>query len=91
MSNTQLNKKYMSKGNSILLAALGGAAVAALVANFLTTERGKELLNSASGTIKDLTGKATEYAKNNLGEVIKETTNSLGGVVKEKIAQQVSK
>jgi hypothetical protein len=81
----------MSKGNSILLAALGGAALAALLANYLSTEKGKELLNSATNTLKDMTGKAAEYAKNNLGEVIRETKDTIGGVVKEKIAEQVKK
>lgn len=81
----------MTKGSNILLAALGGAAVAALVANYLSTERGKELLNSASNTLKDVSSKATEYAKNNLGEVIRETKDTLGGVVKEKLAEQVKK
>lgn len=33
----------MTKGNNILLAALGGAAVGALVANYLTTEKGKQM------------------------------------------------
>ena len=81
----------MSKGNNILLAALGGAAVGALVASALSTEKGKQMLNTASNTIKDLSGKATEYAKQNLGEVIRETKDSIGGVVKEKIAEQVKK
>lgn len=81
----------MSKGNAIFWAAVGGAAVAALVANFLSTERGREILNSATETIKDLSGKATEYAKNNLGEVLQETKNSVGQVVKEKLAQQMQK
>lgn len=81
----------MTKGNNILLAAVGGAAVGALVANYLSTEKGKQMLSSASNTIKDLSGKATEYAKENLGEVIRETKDSIGGVVKEKIAEQVKK
>jgi gas vesicle protein len=81
----------MTKGNSILLAAVAGAVLAALIANYLSTERGRQFLNSATDTLKDLSGKATEYAKNNLGEIVRETTNSLGPVVKEKIAQQVQK
>lgn len=81
----------MTRGNSILLAALGGAAVAAIVANYLTTDKGRELLNNASSTLKDISSKATEYAKNNLTEVISETKNAMGDVVKEKIQQQVSK
>jgi hypothetical protein len=81
----------MTKGNNILLAALGGAAVGALLANYLTTEKGRELLNSAGNTIKDLSSQATEYAKTNLGEIVRETKNSLGPVVKEKISQQVNK
>lgn len=58
----------MSK-NNIILAALGGAAVAAVLANYLGTEKGKETLNAASGVLKDLTGKATEFAKNNLANM----------------------
>jgi hypothetical protein len=81
----------MTRGNNILLAALGGAAVGALVASALSTEKGRQLVDSASNTIKDLSGKATEYAKQNLGEVIRETKESIGGVVKEKIAEQVKK
>lgn len=81
----------MTRGNNILLAALGGAILAALIAQYLTTEKGRQFLDSAANTLKDLSGKATEYAKNNLGEIVRETTNSLGPVVKEKIAQQVTK
>lgn len=81
----------MTKGNTIILAALGGAAVAALIANYLSTEKGREFLNSASESLKDISSKATEYARNNLGEVIDETKNSVGQVVKDKLAQQFSK
>ena len=81
----------MTKGSTLILAALGGAVVAALVANYLSTERGRQFLNSAGESLKDLGGKATEYAKNNLTEVFQETKNSVGEVVKEKIAQQFSK
>lgn len=81
----------MNRTNSILLAAVGGAVLAALIANYLTTEKGRQFLDSATNTLKDLTGKATEYAKTNLGEIVRETTNTLGPVVKEKIAQQVTK
>lgn len=81
----------MTRTNNILLAALGGAALAALIANYLTTERGRQFLDSAASTLKDLSGKATEYARTNLGEIVRETTNSLGPVVKEKIAQQVTR
>jgi hypothetical protein len=59
------NQKIMSR-NNVILAALGGAAAAALIANYLGTEKGKQLLNTASGTLKDLTDKATEFAKSNL-------------------------
>ena len=47
------------------------------------------MVESASNTIKDLSGKATEYAKQNIGEVIRETKDSIGGVVKDKIAEKV--
>jgi hypothetical protein len=58
-------KKIMSR-NSILLAAIGGAAVAAVLTNYLGSEKGKEMLNTASNTIKDLANKATEYAKDKM-------------------------
>ena len=79
----------MTKGNSILLAALGGAAIGALIGSALATEKGREFVENASSTIKDLSGKATEYAKQNIGEVIRETKDSLGGIVKEKIGEKV--
>jgi len=81
----------MTKGNNILLAALGGAAVGALIASALSTEKGRQILESASSSIKELSDKATQYAKENLGEVVRETKESIGGVVKEKIAEQVKK
>ena len=81
----------MSRGTNILIAAIGGAILAALIAQYLSTEKGRQFLNSAASTLKDLSGKATEYAKTNLSEIVRETTNSLGPVVKEKIAQQVTK
>lgn len=81
----------MARGTTILLAALGGAAIAAVLANFLMTEKGREFLNSASSTLKDLSGKASDYAKNNLSEVLTETKSSVGQVVKDKLAQQFSK
>jgi hypothetical protein len=62
------NKIFMSR-NNIIIAALAGAAAAALIANYLGTEKGKEFLDTASSTLKDLTGKATEYAKNSLGNL----------------------
>lgn len=81
----------MSKGSNIWVAAVAGAVLAALIANYLSTEKGKQFLASAGDSLKDLTNRATDFAKNNLGEIVRETTNSLGPVVKEKIAQQVSK
>ncbi len=80
----------MTKGNNILLAAVGGAAIGALIGAALTTEKGRQLVDSASSSIKDLSGKATEYAKQNIGDVIRETKDSLGGVVKEKIAEKMN-
>jgi len=56
-------------GRNGLLAALGGAAAATLIANYLKTEQGKQMLNSASGVLKDLTTKATEFAKTNLPHI----------------------
>jgi hypothetical protein len=83
--------KVMTRSNTILLAALGGAAVAALVANYLSTEQGRQLLTSASESLKEVSGKAKEIAKNNLSEVLDETKNTVGQVVKEKLAQQLSR
>lgn len=60
--------------NKTLLIALGGAAVAAGIYRYLSTDKGKEMLNSASGLVKDLTAKATDYAKTNLGKKIQEKT-----------------
>lgn len=73
-----------------MLAALGGAAIGALIGSALNTEKGRQMVESASSTIKDLSGKATEYAKQNIGDVIRETKDSLGGVVKEKIASKMN-
>ena len=81
----------MTRGNNILLAALGGAAVGALIGTALTTEKGRQVLESASSAIKDLSGQATQYAKENLGEVVRETKASVGEVVKEKISEQMKK
>ena len=50
----------MSRGNTVLLAALGGAVVAGLIANYLGTEQGKQLLSSASDTLKDVSAQAKE-------------------------------
>jgi hypothetical protein len=79
----------MTKTSSILLAALGGAALAALIANYLSTEKGKEFLNSASDTLNDLKTKATDYAKNNLGDLVSETTRNIGTSVKDTFASKM--
>lgn len=79
----------MTRGNNILLAALGGAAIGALIGSLLSTEKGRQMIQTATDTIKDISGKATEYAKENLGEVIRETRDTVGGVVKEKVAEKM--
>lgn len=81
----------MSRSANIVVAAVAGAVLAAVIANYLTTERGRQLLASAGDSLRDLTARATDFAKNNLSEIVRETTSSLGPVVKEKIAQQVKK
>jgi gas vesicle protein len=81
----------MSRGSTLLLAALGGAVVAALVANFLSTEQGKELISSATDKLKDVSNQAKEIAKSNLAEVFDETKNTVGKAVKDKLAQQLQK
>lgn len=60
--------------NKTLLIALGGAAAAAAIYRYLSTDKGQEMLNSASGLVKDLTAKATDYAKSNLGKKVQEST-----------------
>ena len=81
----------MSRGNTIILAALGGAVVAALIASYLGTEQGKQLLSSASDTLKDVTAQAKEIAKTNLSEVLDEAKSNVGKVVKDKLAQQLTR
>jgi len=75
----------------ILLGAIGGAVLGALVANYLATERGRQFLEAAKHSLNDLSGQASSFVKNNLSEIIRETTASLGPVVKEKFAERVSK
>jgi hypothetical protein len=79
----------MTRNNSILLAALGGAALAALIANYLGTEKGKQLLSAASDTLNDLKTKATDYAKNNLGDIVSETTKNIGSTVKDTLVSKM--
>jgi ATP phosphoribosyltransferase regulatory subunit HisZ len=54
--------------NGIILAALGGAAVAVLLANYLSTDKGKQMVNNLGEILKDVAAKATEYTKTNLGK-----------------------
>jgi hypothetical protein len=70
MWNYNYKSKYKHMAiNKTVLIALGGAAAAAVLYRYLGTEKGKELLTSASGVLKDLTSKATELAKNSTGLV----------------------
>lgn len=71
-----------------MLAVLGGAAVGALIGTALSTEKGRQMVENASNTIKDLSGKATDYARQNIGEVVRETKDSIGNVVKQKFAEK---
>jgi hypothetical protein len=68
----------MLRNSNMLLAALGGAAAAALITRYLSSEDGKEMLNSAQtklndltdkaqSTVRDLKDKATDFANKNLG------------------------
>jgi hypothetical protein len=81
----------MTRGNTVLLAALGGAVVAGLIANYLGTEQGRQLLSTASDTLRDVSGKAKEIARNNLAEVLDETKSTVGKAVKDKLAQQLQR
>ena len=62
--------------NNIIIAALGGAVVAAVIASYLGTEKGKQTLESASGLLKNLVGKATDYAKSSLTGIPAEEVHS---------------
>jgi hypothetical protein len=84
-------KRFMTRSTTILLAALGGAAVGAVLASYLSTEQGRQLLNTATDSLKEMSGRAKEIAKNNLSEVLDETKNTVGQVVKDKLAQQLSR
>ena len=81
----------MTRGNTILLAALGGAVVAGLIANYLSSEQGRQLLSTATETLKDVSTQAKEIARNNLAEVLDETKSTVGKVVKDKLAQQLQR
>ena len=58
--------------NKVLLWAFAGAAIGSLLYRYLNTEQGKQLLNQATDSIKDLSTKATDYAKNAMGNAKKE-------------------
>lgn len=51
---------------NVVLAALGGAAAGVAIANYLSSDKGRQLLISANGTIHELKGRATEFAKQNI-------------------------
>jgi hypothetical protein len=55
--------------NGLILTALGGAAAAILIANYLNTDKGKQLLSSATDSLNDLTGKVAEFAKSNIANL----------------------
>ncbi|HYG03691.1 MAG TPA: hypothetical protein VD927_14685 [Chryseosolibacter sp.] len=48
---------------NVLLAAIGGAAAGVALANYLNTEKGRSLLNSANGTLNNLKDRATGYVR----------------------------
>lgn len=67
----------MSRNTNLLLAALGGAAVAVLISRYLSSDEGKEMLSNAQtklndlsdraqSRVKDLKDKATDFANKNL-------------------------
>jgi hypothetical protein len=70
----------MSRNSNMLLAALGGAAAAALITRYLGSEDGKQMLNTAQTklndlsdraqtTVRDLKDKASDFANKNLSGV----------------------
>jgi hypothetical protein len=58
--------------NRILLLAFAGAAIGSILYRYLNTEKGKEFLDTATDSLKDLTNKATDYAKSTLGGLTQE-------------------
>lgn len=77
----------MTRGNTILLAAIGGAAVAAALTSYLTTEQGKQLLSQAADSLKAIKDKGTALAKKNAGAIVQASTSTFGNVVKQKVDQ----
>ncbi len=84
----------MSRNSNLLLAALGGAAVAVLVTRYLSSDQGKEMLSNAQTrlndlsdkaqtTVKDLKDKATDFANKNLGGLGKKGRETEGVGVNE--------
>ena len=80
----------MSRTNTILIAAVGGAVLAAALAAFFTTEAGKEALNKATDALTNLKGKALEMAKSNAGEIVQGATNTVGNIAKEKVTERTN-
>lgn len=56
--------KIYVMARNVLLAAIGGAAAGAAVANYLNSEKGRTMLNSANGSLNNLKERATGYVKN---------------------------
>ena len=82
--------KVMSRTNKILIAAVGGAVLAAGLAAFFTTEAGKEALSKATDALTNLKGKALEMAKSNAGEIVQGATNTVGNIAKEKVTERTN-
>lgn len=60
--------------NNILIGALAGAALGAIVGSLVRTDKGRQLVNSATESIKNATNRVSEYAKQNIPGMKTEVT-----------------
>jgi gas vesicle protein len=59
--------------NNIIIGALAGAAVGAIIGSFLESEKGRQLVDSAAQGIKDVGSRVAQYARENVPAMKRET------------------
>lgn len=75
---------------NVLLAAIGGAAAGVAIANYLNSDKGRQMLSSASETLTDLKGKASERISDLKGRATDFAQNRLSGRTENKDVVQPS-
>jgi hypothetical protein len=72
--NKLLTQTYntMTRTNAVIWSAVGGAVLAGILANYFSTEKGKEFLETATDKLKGFAGKATDFAKESAGKAVKQ-------------------